>query len=207
MPSIRRPIKTADGDLVKFPAYRVDFEEAKEIAEIWLVMADLQFVGMATKKLLKLQNGGEMDEVAIRCLWTGAIEAYARCFATGRRFRLDKAQVFAGQPAELNDHDQALTLRNEHTAHPVMDLEKGGAGILITDEGDWKVALLGTFGNAPPPDVVRALGQTSEIVWNWVKQKLLVVEHELLTKAKALGEETIKSYPQIEMKTGIWGDV
>ena len=185
-------------------AYRVDFEEAKTISDPWLIMSDVQFVGLASKRLLKYRDGIQNDPVLPRCLWTGAIEAYSRCFATGRRSRLNKEEVFDGQPDALKMHDYLLTLRNEHTAHSVNGLEQSEAGIMISEDGEWTVANLADFANAPPTDIVKALDQTSEFVWNWVKLRSIPVHDELLVKAKALGEPTIKSYPKIKLRMKHW---
>ena len=202
--NIRKAVITDGGETLEGPAYRVDFDEAKEIAEYWLIMNDLRFVGMATKMLLQLRERGETDEILPRCLWTGAMEAYNRSFTTGRRVRLKKEQVFAGQPSELKSHDELLTYRNEHISHSVKGLEQAEAGIRITENGEWKVTLVGTYSDAPPSDIVIALRHISEVAWNWVFQKGKEVQEELLTKAKALGEEKLTNNPTIGVEMRIW---
>lgn len=204
MPNNRIAVKSGGGEIVEGPAYHVDLDEANVIAAYWLIMSDLQFVGMACKKLVELRESDERDLVLPRCLWTGAIEAYARCFATGRRFRLNRDNVFAGQPAELKHHDEFLTYRNEFTAHPVSGLEQAVAGIRVDDEGKRTVGVVGVIANAPPSTVVKVLGHTSEVVWNWVKRKGMEVENALLTRAIPLSDETITSNPPITIAVEIW---
>ena len=129
---------------------------------------------------------------------------FAGLASEGRRFRLNNLQVFSGQPDELKSHDKLLYFRNKHTAHPVMGLEQSMAGINIPNTGDWTVAVLGINATAPPSDLVRVLDHVSEVVWNWVKQRGMIVQDMLLTKEKALGEANIKSNPKIVVEIDFW---
>ena len=204
MPSNRISVTSDGGETFKGPGYRVDFHEAKELAQHWLIMGDLAFARLATKKLLELRAEGGLVEVLPRCLWTGAIEAYSRCFAGGRRYRLKKGEVFADQDGNLKMHEHLLTIRNHHTAHSINGLESAEAGIVIPDDGEWTVGVVAEIATAPPSEIVEELVQLTEIVWKWVQQKGAIQRQEMLRKAKDLGEEEIKKHPTIEVDIEEW---
>lgn len=200
----RIPIKSDGGEIVRGKAHHIECDEARQLAEYYLITNDLQFAGAATKRLIAFRGSGEEDIILPRCLWTGAIEAYARCFAEGRRFRLNREKVFEGAEVSLKSHEYLITLRNQYTAHPVRGLELAKAGVWIDSSGNWKVETIGSISDAPPSDVVTELGRISEEAWTWVKQERMKVQEELLAKAKNLGEEVVTSYPKTEVVGESW---
>jgi len=63
-------------------------------------------------------GGGLLAEA----IFTVAIIAYIRCFASGRRKGLS-SDIFAGKPRLLKAHEEFKSIRDKHIAHPVGVLE------------------------------------------------------------------------------------
>ena len=195
-------------EVVGAPAYKVNYKEAKDLAMYLGIRTDLLYVVQAAERLSALKNDltdVTIDPLLTRSLWTGAIVAYGRCFALGKRGPLRMEQVFDGQEDYLKWHLRFMDLRNHHVAHSVDSyLEQNAVGIRIPDEEAWRVEALQALHNAPSVEVVNALNETGRFVLKWVGVKAQLATELVLNKAKCIGESQIKRSPLLEIHIGKW---
>jgi hypothetical protein len=106
-----------------------------ELAAWYLLAADLRHVVAATRALQHQQKQSGSDPALLRCLWTSAHIAYARCFVDGPGAKLDQA-MFDGRPDGRGpSHRMLLHTARGHLARPAnpsllvrVDLEQDGDG-------------------------------------------------------------------------------
>jgi hypothetical protein len=72
----------------ELPVVRVDFPEAKRLADLASNFQDLSFTIQTCQRLLDIMKGEPKDAILMQNLWTAALISYVRCFATGKRFGL-----------------------------------------------------------------------------------------------------------------------
>jgi hypothetical protein len=123
--------------------FKVEFEEARE-AEGWMgISQDLRFVVKATRHLADVMrqqgegSGGtpvtlDTNDTVVISLWTAALVAYARCFATGVRARLSEG-VFDDKSVALEEHRYYMDLRNKHVVHSVNPFEISATGVGVAN--------------------------------------------------------------------------
>lgn len=110
---------------------QVEFEEAKAAADLMSIFQDLGFTINALDRLSKLVSSDDEDPVLARSFWTAALVAYARCFATGKRFGLSRA-LFGDIEGGAEAHQLYIELRNKHVAHSVNPFEQVVAGLILS---------------------------------------------------------------------------
>jgi hypothetical protein len=114
------------------PISKLEFAEAKALAEAAAILQDLRFVVQATKKLSALLKTGEPDQVILRSLFTAALVAYVRCFSSGKRGVLT-SEIFAPLPGEpIACHNQYKDTRDKHIAHSVNPFEEMMVGAVVS---------------------------------------------------------------------------
>jgi len=75
-----------------------------------------------------------VDFLDWEALSTAACIAYARCFVTGIRNRLDESLLDVADPEFRDLHEFVLNLRNKHIAHSVNLFEENSVTIHVEDE-------------------------------------------------------------------------
>ncbi|MSO71548.1 MAG: hypothetical protein EXQ88_06010 [Alphaproteobacteria bacterium] len=111
----------------------VPFEEARLLADYYLIRDDLDFVIACCDRLLKLDLR-RWFEVEPTALIIAALITYGRCFGTGVRERLNDDDVGPEESEHRTFHDHFLALRDRHIAHSVNDYENCGVTIHIAVE-------------------------------------------------------------------------
>jgi hypothetical protein len=113
----RRP--APEGEM---PTVGLDSDSAKILADLASILRDLEFVVGCCDRLLPMLEEKDRDAVTIEALWTAALVAYARCFASGKRFGLDENSFVGLEGEVVAFHRWLLNLRNKHIAHSVNPL-------------------------------------------------------------------------------------
>ena len=126
-------------------AAKVDYEEARILADSALVLQDLTFTANVLKRLRQLLKDRSKDRVLVESLWTSALITYARCFSTGKRLGLSedifKNKKLKGDP--LGCHRYYVNLRNKHIAHSVNPFEQVTVDLELSKPDSTKREVLG----------------------------------------------------------------
>jgi hypothetical protein len=109
----------------------VDFDEAKQTADLMSYFQDLAFTISALDRLQQLIDDNSKDEVLAASLWIAALITYARCFSTGKRFGLSE-KLFEGIEGGVECHQLYMNLRNKHIAHSVNPYEQVVVGLVLS---------------------------------------------------------------------------
>ena len=114
---------------------KVEFEEARELADYASIFQDLAFVLDVLDRLHGLLGEKEPDAVVVQAYWTAALVGYVRCFSTGRRVGLSES-IFEGiQGAEqsaVEVHRHFKAMRDKNIAHSVNPFEQVEVGVVLT---------------------------------------------------------------------------
>ena len=103
-------------------AFGFNHPEKERLEHLLSLRGDLSRSDDALSGLLdraSLFGGGGLLAEAV---FTLAVVAYVRCFASGRRKGLS-AEIYASKPKLLKAHEEFKSLRDQHIAHPVGILE------------------------------------------------------------------------------------
>lgn len=124
---------------------KVDFEEAKKLADYTLIFRDLEFVENVLKRLKQLLENESKDLVLIESLWSAALIAYCRCFAKGRRLGLSedifKSNMLKGDPIAC--HRYYKNQRDKLIAHSVNPFEQVVIDLQLSDRKSREQKVLG----------------------------------------------------------------
>lgn len=105
---------------------KVDYEEAKMLADFTLIFQDLTFTVDILKRLKQLLEDNSKDRTLIESLWSTALITYTGCFSSGKRLGLSedifKSKKLKGNP--IGCHRYYKNLRNKHIAHSVNPFEQ-----------------------------------------------------------------------------------
>jgi hypothetical protein len=114
----------------------LDIPSAQVLADQAVIIQDLQFVMESCKRLLAelARPEEERDPVVPVALWSAALVAYARCFATGQRFGLTTDDVTSVplQGEVLSYHKWVVRERNAVTRHPVNPFHAAVVGAALS---------------------------------------------------------------------------
>jgi hypothetical protein len=105
----------------------------QELEHLLSIQGDLHRAKEALQFLLDSPPFIRESGVVASALYTQALVSYVRCFALGRRKRLDRS-VFNANPAMLANHNDVKSIRDQHVAHPVGKLERWDILAAATDE-------------------------------------------------------------------------
>lgn len=178
------------------PISKLEFAQAKALAEAAAIFQDLGFVIQATKQLSALLQAGEPDQVIARSLFTAALVAYVRCFSSGKRSGLTP-DIFAPLQGELVAcHNQYKDTRDKHIAHSVNPFEEMLVGAVLAPpdaavrevEG---VACLTASLITYDVDGVKQLGRLASLAQSHVAAKCKALEAEVLEIAKKMDVEKL----------------
>jgi hypothetical protein len=114
----------------------LDIPSAQVLADQAVIIQDLQFVMECCKRLLTelARPEDERDPVVPVALWSAALVAYARCFATGQRFGLTADDVTSVplQGEVLSYHKWVVRERNTATRHPANPFDAAVVGAALS---------------------------------------------------------------------------
>lgn len=169
---------------------QVDFQEARNLADLASIHQDLSFVVDGLSRLLRLLQNDDEDTVVQQSLWTAALVAYTRCFATGKRLGLSE-DILQTQEWEGDDpikcHRYYRNLRDKHIAHSVNPFEEVAVGLVLSppDAQTWQVegvAVLSRKLMFPSAEGVRTLLNLASCA-----------RREIASRAEALTDETLQA--------------
>ncbi len=126
------------------PAVPLDGPHAARLADLASVLQDLRFVIGSCDRLEPLvADDADSDPVLVRALWSSAVVAYSRCFATGKRLGLSEADVEAVEGDALKVHNYFREMRDKHIAHSVNPFEEIKVGALLGNDDDGNFGVVG----------------------------------------------------------------
>lgn len=114
-----------------YPMAEIRSETASKLGDYVLLEADLVFGKQAIERLLTLRSGDEADSLTVRSLYYSTLVAYARCFRSGVRTRLDPS-IYSELPGDpLGFHEFLINTRNKLIAHSVNSYEECAIGVFL----------------------------------------------------------------------------
>lgn len=191
-------------DMVKNSIAKVDYEEAKKLADLGAIVQDLGFTMKTCSRLKKLLEEESEDSLLIESMWTAALIRYARCFATGRRFGLSES-IFDGLPgAPHRVHKTYIDLRDKHIAHSVNPFEQMAVGLILSPESsqDREISGVATMSMrhiCSSVDGVHQLGLLSKVLLQKVVQMAEEYERKTLEKGKSIPLDALYRLPRLSM--------
>ena len=199
------------------PAYRVEFEEAREAEDYHSLYRDFESVAETTRVLAETMRRsataqshetpvlvGAADHVS-RSLWTAAVVTYGRCFHHGKRRHLNE-DVFEGQPDDmLRWHRYFRNLRDKHVSHSVSPFEEYATGVYVEDrEGDDprvdRVVVINLTRVGETVEVVENLERLAVSLQRVMYQRHNAAMQKVIDKADSMSKEKLRRLPPLEMQ-------
>lgn len=193
---------------VREVGYAINFDEAREAAELHAIFGDLSFVtktcDLLEDRLLAReadeQEGHEQpptegeDGRINRSLWIAALTTYGRCFLKGIRYSLPES-LFLGTPSMdyTHLHRYFMNIRDKHVAHSVNALEACEAVVSLDQREDGSLSVKGlamvhiTLGHVHHSEVQR-LGNMAGYALGFVRDRYEDVSKRALEKAKSMSQ-------------------
>ena len=182
--------------------------EALRLASLWSVTVDLDRVTAFCERLEALsadrdQMDAPNDDVAFDAFWTGALVAYARCFATGRRTQLLDPEDMP--PVAIRWHDTFMALRNEHVAHHVdQRLEGFFVDALLSDPSAphrvvEQIAVSGHKRTAASPEHVHQLAELARMLRTRTDRRIELLRDAVFSQAGSRPVDELYSTPGSEI--------
>lgn len=190
--------------------YAVNFEEAREAAELHAIIQDLSFVTEVCERLedrLLAQEAetqeedeyptADVDDHIDRSLWIAALITYGRCFLKGIRYSLPES-LFLRTPGMdyTHLHRYYMNIRDKHVAHSVNSLEGHDAVVSLNrrTDGSLNVARLAivyvTLVHLHHSEV-QQLGNMAGYASDFAQDAFEDVTKKALKKAKSLSQENL----------------
>lgn len=200
-----------DGDGHPQKVYSMRTPAARAVADLLAIQQDLNFVSEACDLLLDLPSvDPRLHATLARALWSSALVAYARCFATGKRLGLttDDVQRVPNGTQAVEFHGKMIDLRNKHIAHSVNPLEFIKIGVMVgslSGDDEERVTGLATIFGAewePHPANVDGLRRLGVELLAAVAAR---IQKETPALRQAVGEqpiEAIKQWPEVVHERG-----
>lgn len=142
---IRVGLRTKDGEIKeRLHGSKVEFEEAKRLADISSVLRDLDDAEILLNNLKKLLSQRKGDRLLIQSMWSSALIFYVRCFAKGKRYGLT-SDIYQESKEALKLHDFFKNLRDKHVAHSVNPFEQVTTTLLLSDPRSSKKEVKGLY--------------------------------------------------------------
>lgn len=170
---------------------KVDYEEAKRLADLGAIVQDLGFTMKTCSRLKKLLKEKPQDSLLIESMWTAALIRYARCFASGKRFGLSESifDKLRGEPRKV--HKMYIDLRNKHIAHSVNPFEQMEVSLILSPKNSHERKIVGVATMSMrhiSPDVkgVHQLGLLSKVLLEKVCELAKQYEKKTLEKGKSI---------------------
>lgn len=123
----------------RMPIAKLEFDEARRVADYGAIFQDLSFVLGVLERLHDLleareEGADEPDSVIVRAYWTAALVAYVRCFNAGKRLGLSE-DIFQDLEGGVDVHRHYRELRDKHIAHSVNPFEQVEVGAVLASPG------------------------------------------------------------------------
>ena len=192
----------------------LDIPSAQVLADQAVIIQDLQFVMESCKRLLTelARPEEERDPVVPVALWSAALVAYARCFATGQRFGLtaDDVTSLPLQGEVLSYHKWVVRERNTATRHPanpfdaaVVGAALSGPQALSPPEGPSGqvagIVILSTSHVLVDDTGVRQLGGLASELAKQTAEKMKAQQDVVLADAQNLGPDRLYALPRVPL--------
>ena len=134
-----------ENEWVENPIAKVDFDEAKILADLGAIVRDLGSIMEICSRLKKMLKEESQDSLLIESLWTTALIKYARCFKSGKRFGLDETILdgLEGEPRKV--HKFYLDMRDKHIAHSVNPFEQMQVGLVLSPKNSDERKVVGVI--------------------------------------------------------------
>lgn len=191
--------------------YEMRTPAAREVSDLLAMRLDLTYVCEACELLLDLPtNDPELEPLLTRALWSSALIAYARCFATGKRLGLDEDDVRRIPKGEeaVEFHRKMLNLRNKHIAHSVNPLEFIKIGVMVgtlsREDEEGVTGLVTLFGSnwRVHPTTVDSMRRLSAALLCVVMDRIEEQTPAVRDSADRYGLDAIKGWPVLEHEDG-----
>jgi hypothetical protein len=124
---------------------KVEYKEAKILADLTLILQDLTFTVNVLKRLIELLKDDSKDNILIESYWIAALISYVRCFSAGKRLGLSE-DIFKNDKLEgdpLGCHHYFKNLRDKHIAHSVNPFEQIVVDLQLSNSRSKKREVLG----------------------------------------------------------------
>jgi hypothetical protein len=186
----------------------LDIPSAQVLADQAVIIQDLQFVMESCKRLLAelARPEEERDPVVPVALWSAALVAYARCFATGQRFGLTADDVTSVplQGEVLSYHKWVIGERNTATRHPAnpFDAAVVGAALSAPEARSGQVegiVILSTRHVLVDDTGVRQLGGLASELARQTAEKMKAQQDIVLADAQNLGPDRLNALPEVPL--------
>jgi hypothetical protein len=192
----------------------LDIPSAQVLADQAAIIQDLQFVMESCKRLLAelARPEEERGSVVPVALWSAALVAYGRCFATGQRFGLTADDVTSVplQGEVLSYHKWLIRERNTTTRHPANPLESAVVGAALSAprgpgsrqspsgpvEG---IVILSTSHVLVDDTGVRQLGGLASELAKQTAEKMKAQQDIVLADAQNLGADRLSALPPVPL--------
>jgi hypothetical protein len=199
--------------------YVLDFDEAREAAELHAIIQDLRFVTKVCDRLedrLLAREAGvqgdqehltaDVDGLVDRSLWIAALTTYGRCFHKGIRYSLPES-LFLRTPGMdyTHLHRYYMNIRDKHVAHSVNSLESHEAVVSLRrgPDGSLGVDRLAmvhvTLGHLHHLEV-QQLGSMAGYAVGFVQEAFEDARGRALAKAKSLPQKDLKKLRPYEFR-------
>ena len=190
----------------------LDIPSAQVLADQAVIIQDLQFVMESCKRLLTelARPEEERDPVVPVALWSAALVAYARCFATGQRFGLtaDDVTSLPLQGEVLSYHKWVVRERNTATRHPANPFDAAVVAAALSApeapsaqeppsgqvEG---IVILSTSHVLVDDTGVRQLGGLASELARQTAEKMKAQQDVVLADARNLGPDRLYALPPV----------
>jgi len=176
---------------IENPIAKVDFDEAKRLADLGAIVQDLGSTMKICSCLKKMLKEKSQDILLIESLWTTALIKYARCFKSGKRFGLDES-IFDGLKGEPRKvHKFYLDMRDKHIAHSVNPFEQMQVGLVLSPEDSSEKKIVGVVTLSmrhivPDVEGIHQLGLLSKLLLEKVCEIAKQYENKTLEKGKKI---------------------
>lgn len=152
----------------------VDHPEAELLKDLHGILEDLSWVESAMGEYLR--HG---DSILRQGLWIAGVIRYARCFASGDRYRLKQDDVIDDLDENLRElHEYVKNLRNRHIAHSENPYENNSITTRVPHPipDDWESRGITGYGQTwygliPADDVADGLAELAVTVRGIVEKR------------------------------------
>lgn len=174
---------------------KVEYEEAKVLADLASIKLDLEFVVATLTRLIQLLKDDSKDGILIQSYWTASLISYVRCFSTGRRYGLT-ADIYKDLDGAIDYHNWCRSMRDKHVAHSVNPFEQVTVDVQLSKPDTGKKEVLGVSVLTmkflvPTIDGVENFLRLVSVALKEVVNKCKEYETKVLDVAKSLPIDTL----------------
>jgi hypothetical protein len=190
--------------------FRVEFEEAKEAEDWFGIYQDLGIVVSAANQAADIAERQRRQEqetplssptvcpehIVKHSLWSAALVAYVRCFATGVRARFDES-IFGDAEDVIQRHRYYKNIRDKHIAHSVNPFEVFATCVGIIDFAGNEpqvhdVVTIHAARSTEDSGTMRYLAQLSEWLQRHAFERHREARGRVLRRAQSLTKEQLR---------------